>query len=196
MPDSAGFNHATARFRRLYGNTKEPADKTACGPHHDVSSVFSRSPRPLRRQPAPRTCAPARGPRTPTWSTSGRGRAAYSATPTWSTAASTRAAGSCDHPLSRAVRIRQTTLRAWDLLLNNCNSFAADIAAAIGLRTPPTIEFPDDFVRDLFVMNRAPRATRRRMHASRPRRPVHRMVYERDALFRYDSDTRRILVWR
>ena len=98
--------------------------------------------------------------------------------------------------LSRAVRIRQTTPQAWDLLLNNCNSFAAEIAAAIGLRTPPTIEFPDDFVRDLFVMNRAPRATHRRMHASRPRRPVRRPVYERDALYHYDSETRRVTMWR
>lgn len=98
--------------------------------------------------------------------------------------------------LSRAVRIRQTTPQAWDLLLNNCNSFAAEIAAAIGLRTPPTIEFPDDFVRDLFVMNRAPRATRRRMHASRPRRPMRRMAYERDALYHYDSETQRVMMWR
>lgn len=58
--------------------------------------------------------------------------------------------------LTRVVRTKQRTQQAWDLLLNNCNSFAADVAAAIGLRTPPTIEFPDDFVRDLYVMNRSP----------------------------------------
>jgi hypothetical protein len=89
------------------------------------------------------------------------------------------------------VRIRQSTPQAWDLLLNNCNNFTADVAAAIGLRTPPTIEFPDDFVRDLYVMNRAPRARSRRT-----RRPTHRTVYERDALFRYDSETPRLMMWR
>lgn len=98
--------------------------------------------------------------------------------------------------LTRTVRIQQRTPQAWDLLLNNCNSFAADVAAAIGLRTPPTIEFPDDFVRDLYVLNRAPRATRRPARASRATRPRHRAVYERDALFHYDPDTRRVMMWR
>ncbi len=98
--------------------------------------------------------------------------------------------------LTHTVRAQQRTPQIWDLLLNNCNSFAADVAAAIGLRTPPTIEFPDDFVRDLYVMNRSPRAARRRTRASRPRRPLHRTVYDRDALFHYDSETRRVMMWR
>jgi hypothetical protein len=34
------------------------------------------------------------------------------------------------------------------------------------------------------------------MHASRPRRPVRRPVYERDALYHYDSETRRVTMWR
>ena len=98
--------------------------------------------------------------------------------------------------LARAVRSRKRTPQVWDLLLNNCNSFAADVATAIGLRTPPTIEFPDDFVRDLYVMNRSPRMTRRRVRSSRPRHPMYRTTYERDALYYYDSDARRVMMWR
>ncbi len=98
--------------------------------------------------------------------------------------------------LTHTVRAQERTPQIWDLLLNNCNSFVADVAAAIGLRVPPTIEFPDDFVRDLYVMNRLPRAARHRKHLHQTRRPNEPTVYARDALYRYDSDTRRVQVWR
>jgi hypothetical protein len=45
--------------------------------------------------------------------------------------------------------------RPWHLLLNNCNAFTARIARSIGLRTPATLELPNDFVRRLYKMNRA-----------------------------------------
>lgn len=98
--------------------------------------------------------------------------------------------------LMHAVRTQRRTPQVWDLLLYNCNSFAAEIATAIGLHTPPTIEFPDDFVRDLYVMNRASRATYHRSDEVGSRRSLNRTVYERDVLYHYDSGTRRVRVWR
>jgi hypothetical protein len=45
--------------------------------------------------------------------------------------------------------------RPWHLLFNNCNAFTARIARSIGLRTPPTLELPNEFVQGLYAMNRA-----------------------------------------
>lgn len=95
--------------------------------------------------------------------------------------------------LTSAVHIQRKTPQVWDLLFYNCNSFAADVASSIGLRTPPTLEFPADFVRDLFVMNRAAWPHRR---AARIRRPTNGTPYHRDALFHFDAETGRVHAWR
>jgi hypothetical protein len=42
----------------------------------------------------------------------------------------------------------------WHLLFFNCNTFTAKLARSIGLRAPPSLEFPNDFVRGLYSMNR------------------------------------------
>ena len=94
--------------------------------------------------------------------------------------------------LRYVVQTQRKTPQAWDLLLYNCNSFAAEVANAIGLRTPPTLEFPTDFVRDLYVMNRAgPRAERHRTNARTQRPP-----YYRDLLFHFDHQTGAVQAWR
>lgn len=85
--------------------------------------------------------------------------------------------------LRRTVQSERRTPQAWDLLLYNCNSFAAYVARAIGLRVPPTFEFPDDFVRDLYVMNRDERLP-------------YRVAGDRDTLYRFDAATGRVKVWR
>ncbi len=55
--------------------------------------------------------------------------------------------------LAGTVHHERKMPQTWDLIFYNCNSFAAEVASSIGLRTPPTFEFPTDFVRDLYVMN-------------------------------------------
>ena len=60
--------------------------------------------------------------------------------------------------------------RPWHLVFNNCNAFTARIARSIGLRTPPTLELPNAFVRRLYTMNRAadaPAARRSAAYAGR-----------------------------
>lgn len=85
--------------------------------------------------------------------------------------------------LQRTVQSERRTPQAWDLLLYNCNSFTAYVARAIGLQVPPTFEFPIDFVRDLYVMNRDPRL------------PAH-VPSDRDTLYRFRAATGRVQVWR
>ena len=41
----------------------------------------------------------------------------------------------------------------WHLVFNNCNDFAAQVAHAIGLWTPPSLVRPDTFVRGLRALN-------------------------------------------
>ncbi len=41
----------------------------------------------------------------------------------------------------------------WNLIFFNCNAFTAKVARSIGLRAPPTLELPNDFVRGLYAMN-------------------------------------------
>jgi len=42
---------------------------------------------------------------------------------------------------------------AWSVLGYNCNDFVADVARAIGMRTPTTLLLPYDFIPELQVMN-------------------------------------------
>lgn len=42
----------------------------------------------------------------------------------------------------------------WHLTLYNCNSFAGDVAEWMGLRVPPTLQLPKNFVRGLYDLNR------------------------------------------
>ena len=95
--------------------------------------------------------------------------------------------------LTYTVHVQRKTPQTWDLLLYNCNSFAADVASSIGMRTPPTLEFPTDFVRDLYVMNRVARSNK---NAAQTKRLRKGMPNYRDALYHFDSDTGVVHTWR
>ena len=49
-------------------------------------------------------------------------------------------------------RIRKQRPR-WNFVFQNCNSFVGRVAREIGLRTPPTLDLPDNFVRGLYLLN-------------------------------------------
>ena len=98
--------------------------------------------------------------------------------------------------LAGTVRSERKTPQAWDLIFYNCNSFAADIASSIGLRTPPTFEFPTDFVRDLYVMNRSNGAVRVPRSAASKKRRRSRGFGSRDALYRLEASAGTGRVWR
>ena len=89
--------------------------------------------------------------------------------------------------LAGTVHRERKTPQAWDLIFYNCNSFAAEVANAIGLRTPPTFEFPNDFVRDLYVMNRSNRVVRAHRNAAARKRRRSSAFGSRDALFRFEA---------
>jgi hypothetical protein len=42
----------------------------------------------------------------------------------------------------------------WHLTLYNCNNFAGDVAESLGMRVPPTLEMPKDFVAGLYQLNK------------------------------------------
>lgn len=42
----------------------------------------------------------------------------------------------------------------WHLTLYNCNSFAGDVAESLGMRVPPTLEMPKEFVAGLYQLNK------------------------------------------
>ena len=96
--------------------------------------------------------------------------------------------------LAGAVHRERKTPQMWDLIFYNCNSFAAEIANSIGLRTPPTFEFPTDFVRDLYVMNRSNGAVRVHGRAASQIRRRSPAFHHRDALYRLEAsaDTGRV----
>ena len=98
--------------------------------------------------------------------------------------------------LDNTVRTQRKTPQMWDLLLYNCNSFAADVASAAGLRTPPTLEFPTDFVRDMFFMNRSNNAARSHRRAARTGWRRNATLGHRDALYHFDSETNAVHTWR
>ena len=56
--------------------------------------------------------------------------------------------------LASVMQRQRRRPQLWNLLFYNCNSFAAEMAKSIGLRTPSTLELPNDFVRGLYAMNR------------------------------------------
>lgn len=61
--------------------------------------------------------------------------------------------------LVATVESLRKTPPAWHLFFFNCNAFTAKIARSIGLRAPPTLELPNDFVRGLYSMNKPIGAT-------------------------------------
>jgi hypothetical protein len=56
--------------------------------------------------------------------------------------------------LQLTVRQLQGMRPAWNFLFYNCNDFVADIAHSVGLRTPPGLQPPEDFVRGIAMLNR------------------------------------------
>jgi hypothetical protein len=44
--------------------------------------------------------------------------------------------------------------RAWHLLVFNCNAFVARVAQSFGLRVPTSLVLPNEFIRDLYLLNR------------------------------------------
>jgi hypothetical protein len=56
--------------------------------------------------------------------------------------------------LTSEVRTLRRERPFWQLILYNCNSFAGEIAQWLGMRVPPTLQLPKDFVRGLYVLNR------------------------------------------
>ncbi len=75
--------------------------------------------------------------------------------------------------LVNTVESLRKTQPVWDLLFFNCNAFTAEAARSIGLRVPSTLELPNDFVRDIYSMNRPTGATFILNGTHHPRR-VHR----------------------
>ena len=59
--------------------------------------------------------------------------------------------------LLAAIRHERVVDRQWSLLLFNCNDFAINIARALGLRTPPSLQLPATFVATMRVLNRPQR---------------------------------------
>lgn len=55
--------------------------------------------------------------------------------------------------VNNAVHFERARENYWHLIFFNCNDFVARIAAAIGLRTPPTLLLPPRFVAELKAMN-------------------------------------------
>ena len=51
------------------------------------------------------------------------------------------------------VQVLRRAHPMWHLTFYNCNSFVGDIAASLGMRVPPDLEVPKDFVRDLYALN-------------------------------------------
>jgi hypothetical protein len=82
--------------------------------------------------------------------------------------------------LAGLVQRQRRRPQLWDLLFYNCNTFAAEIAKSVGLRTPSTLELPPDFVRGLYFMNRSHEAERDKIPA--PTGSRHRASADRDAL--------------
>ena len=72
--------------------------------------------------------------------------------------------------LATTVESTARTHPPWHLLFYNCNAFTAKIARSIGLRTPPTLELPNDFVHGLYAMNGAVEAPPARRPAASARR--------------------------
>lgn len=56
--------------------------------------------------------------------------------------------------LSSEIRNLRRERPLWHLTLYNCNSFAGDVAQWMGLRVPPTLQLPRNFVRGLYDLNR------------------------------------------
>lgn len=78
--------------------------------------------------------------------------------------------------LAALQRARTNKQRIWNAVTNNCNHFVAELATAIGLRTPSDFQFSYFFIPALRELNesgssspRAPRATR--MPASTEQKP-------------------------
>jgi hypothetical protein len=57
------------------------------------------------------------------------------------------------HTLVRHIRELQANSPAWHAPTFNCNAFAGVIAHFVGLTTPPTWLFPDDFINSMRRMN-------------------------------------------
>jgi hypothetical protein len=57
--------------------------------------------------------------------------------------------------ITAAIRRLRANSQLWNALLNNCNDFAAELAQALGLRTPSTLLIPELFVSELREMNGA-----------------------------------------
>ena len=55
--------------------------------------------------------------------------------------------------LKRAIRHAEKYDTYWHILFSNCNAFAARMAEAIDLQTPPTLMLPDAFVMALRALN-------------------------------------------
>lgn len=64
--------------------------------------------------------------------------------------------------LIAAIKVAHANTHVWNALAYNCNSFVADVAQAIGLKTPPTILFASAFIPALRDLNETPTPTARR----------------------------------
>jgi len=62
-------------------------------------------------------------------------------------------AGAYARLVATVNRFRKTK-RAWHLLLFNCNAFVARVAQSIGLRVPTSLVLPNEFIRELYLLNR------------------------------------------
>lgn len=54
-------------------------------------------------------------------------------------------------------RLRKTE-SGWHLLSFNCNAFVVRVAQSIGLRAPSSLQLPNEFIRNLYLLNRPRRA--------------------------------------
>ena len=81
------------------------------------------------------------------------------------------------HAVVRRIRELQASSPAWHAATFNCNAFVGVIAHFVGLTSPPTWLFPDDFVNSMRRMNDG------QSYASAPAQP-------RDAMARHVSPRR------
>ena len=58
--------------------------------------------------------------------------------------------------VTAAIRDAHANTRVWNALAYNCNSFVANVAQAIGMKTPPTILFASAFIPALRDLNATP----------------------------------------
>jgi hypothetical protein len=61
--------------------------------------------------------------------------------------------------LTDAIAKMRATKRAWSLVAYNCNDFVAEVAGAIGMKTPNTLTLPHEFIQDLQALNAQPSPT-------------------------------------